>query len=148
MGTPCYCSFAPPWGRWELPKRCYPVEEMHRSFCFQVFTSSRARTDIPTSIRLWEVLCLPGRFKYSFNWATAPHQNLAHLYMTCMPESLWEASQINLAVYIQTSQVHNDFEKQLVIPHCSEFHRSPSKLKVHKRWDPNTVLWQPHSNTE
>lgn len=118
----------------ELPKRCDPAEEMRRSFCFQVFTSSRVRTDNPTSIGLWEVLCLSGQLKYSFNWATAPHQNLAHLYMTCMPESLSETSQINLAVYIQTSQVHNDFEKQLVIPHCSEFHRSPRKLKTRKSW--------------
>lgn len=52
------------------------------------------------------MLCLSGQLKYSFNWATAPHQNLAHLYMTCIPESLSEALQINLAVYIQTSLVH------------------------------------------
>lgn len=114
---------------------------------FQVFTCSKARTDTPPSIRLWEVLCLSGQLEYSFNWATAPHQNLAHLYMTCIPESLWEALQINLAVYIQTSPQWLG-EKQLVIPHCSEFHRSPNKPKTHKCWDPNTVLWQPHSNIE
>lgn len=156
MGTPCYCSFTPPWCRWSYPnntsKRCAPVEEMHWSFCSQ---------EVPSR---WSPVPGPGQtsplhqavggavsvcqLKYSFSWTTGPHQNLAHLYMTCIPESLEEALQINLAVYKQISQVHNDWAKQLVIPHCSEFHRSPNKPKTHKCWDPNTVLWQPHSNTE
>lgn len=45
MGTPCYCSFTPPWSRWSYPnntsKRCAPIEgclpteEIDRSFCSQ-----------------------------------------------------------------------------------------------------------------
>lgn len=45
MGTPCYCSFTPPWSRWSYPNNiskrcapiegCLPIEEMHRSFCSQ-----------------------------------------------------------------------------------------------------------------
>lgn len=94
------------------PKGVTP-QEMHRSFCSQEVPSRCSpvpgQDRHPPSIRLREVLCLSGQLKYSFNWATAPHQNLAHLYMTCIPESLWKALQINLAVYIQTSQFHNDW---------------------------------------
>lgn len=117
-----------------ISKRCAPAEEIHKSFCSQEVPSrwwsvpgpgqtSPLHQAAGGTVSVWPV-------KYSFNWATALHQNLVHLYMTCMPESLWEALQINLAAYKQTSQVHNDWAKQLVIPHCSEFHRSPNKPKT------------------